>query len=375
MFHPDHGIDMRAVFEKYFELCAVKAGEHAVILSSASSPGLPGPWAYRTEYVKAAGEALAALGATSFHMELPAVPKPWLPLGGEAPGAALTPGMGTTSLETLPVAVDTLRQADFVVDLTFTLFSKELDRILEAGTRLTMVLEPPEALVRLFPSPALKEALTRGKEMWDQGPTRTLRVHSKHGTDMSMAIGELTAFFECGYADEPGTWDAFPSGQMACCPDDGSSNGTIVVAPGDQIVLPYMRYVDSPVTLHVEDGYIRDIDGGTDARLIREHMENWHDPEVYAIGHQSIGLHPNARWDALATYGHDGMGMDGRIMKGGYILGTGPNTANGGTRNTPCHFDILMRDCTIELDGRKLVDAGTIVAEELDVSRDEVGFH
>jgi 2,5-dihydroxypyridine 5,6-dioxygenase len=41
----------------------------------------------------------------------------------------------------------------------------------------------------------------------------------------------------------------------------------------------------------------------------------------------------------------------------------GPNTEAGGLRNTPCHMDIPMRNCTIELDGVAVVRAGKVVQD------------
>ena len=57
--------------------------------------------------------------------------------------------------------------------------------------------------------------------------------------------------------------------------------------------------------------------------------------------------------------------MDPRIFYGAYLLGTGPNTLGGGTRNTPCHFDIPMRHCSAWIDGEQILDKGKVVPDDM----------
>jgi len=55
--------------------------------------------------------------------------------------------------------------------------------------------------------------------------------------------------------------------------------------------------------------------------------------------------------------------MDARAFAGNFLFSMGPNTEAGGLRNTPCHMDIPMRNCTIELDGVAVVRAGKVVED------------
>lgn len=368
MYQAEHGFDLAKIFKAEFELCKLKAGDTAVILSGASAPGLPGPWSYRREYVTAAFRAFEDLGVSAFHIEMPPIPKPILPIlhgPRSAAGQTVTAGMGGTPLAGLRPAMSALKEVNFVLDLAMTLFSPELAEMVGANAKVLIVCEPPEPCARLFPSQDLKRRLSNLIRRIDKGKTRTLTVTSEAGTNITMEIGQYSAAMECGFADDPGRWDAFPSGQGFCFANDHSGEGQFVLDRGDQVVLPYMRYIETPVTLTVKDGYIREITGGADARLISDHLESWHDPEVYALGHQSIGLHPNARWDASSAYGWDSLGMDARIFHGCYLLGTGPNSLGGGKRTTPCHFDIPMRNCSAEIDGEVILDKGRVVPDDL----------
>lgn len=364
MYQPEHGVDLVALFRDEFKMCKLSKGDKAAILSGYSAPGMPGPWRYRREYIDAAFRAFREMDINAFHLELPPVLKPSLPLSPKARSAG-TAGVGTSALGGLTSALGALKDVDFVLDLTMSLFSPELAEIVAGGPKVLIVCEGPEASLRLFPSEDLKRRLESAERRMAKGGRKTLRITSDAGTDVTMDLGQYATFIECGFAPEKARWDAFPSGQVGCFPDDGSGEGVFVIDSGDQVVLPYQVYIQQPVKMFVRDGYIREIEGGADARLMRDHLESWEDPEVYALGHQSLGLHPNARWDALSVYGWDTMGMDSRIFYGGFLLGTGPNTLGGGVRNTPCHFDIAMRNCTIEIDGEVLIDRGEVVAPDL----------
>ena len=46
-----------------------------------------------------------------------------------------------------------------------------------------------------------------------------------------------------GYADEPGHFDHWGAGHIHTFPNEGSAHGTVVIQPGDIIILPYCRYV------------------------------------------------------------------------------------------------------------------------------------
>jgi 2,5-dihydroxypyridine 5,6-dioxygenase len=57
------------------------------------------------------------------------------------------------------------------------------------------------------------------------------------------------------------------------------------------------------------------------------------------------------------------IGMDGRAFYGNFLFSTGPNTEGGGTRNTPCHIDFPMRNCSVSLDGVAMTVNGEVIPE------------
>ena len=103
--------------------------------------------------------------------------------------------------------------------------------------------------------------------------------------------------------------------------------------------------------------------GGSEAEYLRDYMKYFDDPEVYGISHVGWGLQPRAQWTAMGLHDkNDGMCMDARAFDGNFLFSTGPNTEVGGTRKTPCHMDIPLRNCTVIVDELTVVNEGKVVA-------------
>ena len=46
---------------------------------------------------------------------------------------------------------------------------------------------------------------------------------------------------------------------------------------------------------------------------------------------------------------------------GNFLFSIGPNTDAGGDRRTPCHLDIPMLRCLLQVDGQQVLDKGAVV--------------
>jgi 2,5-dihydroxypyridine 5,6-dioxygenase len=127
--------------------------------------------------------------------------------------------------------------------------------------------------------------------------------------------------------------------------------------------LTFKRYLENPITLTIEDDYVTDIAGdGIDADLFREYIAAWGDREAYAVSHIGWGMNPAARWDSLAMYDRrDVNGTELRAFAGNFLFSTGANET--AKRFTLGHFDLPIRNCTVDLDGTTVVDAGTLQGE------------
>jgi 2,5-dihydroxypyridine 5,6-dioxygenase len=58
-----------------------------------------------------------------------------------------------------------------------------------------------------------------------------------------------------------------------------------------------------------------------------------------------------------------------RVFPGNFLFSTGPNTQGGGKRTTRGHYDVPMRDCTLMIDGKTIIDSGRLVDPKMIVER------
>jgi 2,5-dihydroxypyridine 5,6-dioxygenase len=275
----------------------------------------------------------------------------------------LEPAMDSRSLHENKVAMQALKSSEMVIDFLglHLLRRGEQEEVMKAGTRILYVIEPPDALVRLIPTEDDKGRVRVAEACIRKA--KSMHVTSAAGTDLRVQIGEYPILSEWGYSDERGHWDHWPAGFIATWPNEGGAQGTVVLCPGD-IIFPFKSYVRDEIRLRIRDGYIREIEGSVDAELLREYMGEFNDPEAFAVSHLGWGLNPRARWSRLALLDkHQTNGNDGRAFAGNFMFSTGPNTDAGGKRDTLCHLDIPMRNCSVSLDNIPMTVDGKVVAD------------
>ncbi len=329
-----------AAWRQVLSLSKLSPGERVVVLTSENSdPAL----------IAAASHAAEDLGATVIRLHIPPV------FDTAQLGTDPTAVTGESPIDGNPVAIEAMKAADLVIDLVFLLFTPGQKEVLASGTRMLLAYENAETLVRLVPTEDDRRRVLAGKAAFAAG--RTMRVTSAAGTHLKAAIGANPITAEYGYVDEPGRWDHWPSGFVARVPDAESAEGTVVLAPGD-IILPFKSYVQQPITLTIEKGLITRIEGGFEADFMRQYIEDFAEPDAFAVSHLGWGLQPRARWTSMGLYDKDPtIGMEARAFAGNFLFSTGP----GNGRKTRCHLDIPMRGCSFYVDDTPMVLDGRVI--------------
>jgi len=335
--------DLISAWKRVLRLSRLQPGQVVTILTGADT---------HPQTLRCAITACADIGARLNRLDL-------LPVNGEKSLSRDSLAyLGTTPLTDNPAAIAALKASDLVLDLMTLLFSPEQHEILAGGTKILLAVEPPEVLVRLTPTEEDRVRVCAASEMIKSA--REMRVTSAAGTDLRATLGDFPAIREYGFVDEPGRWDHWPSGFVLTWPNEGQSNGRIVLDRGD-ILLPMKEYVTDPIELTIRDGFVRRIEGGLQADILKEYMASYEDPEAYAVSHLGWGLQPRASWAMLGQYNKEThIGMDARAFEGNFLWSMGPNNEAGGSRTTACHIDIPMRHCTVELDGTATVIDGVV---------------
>ena len=338
------------LFRKELQLCRVQAGETICCVSDLGT---------RRAYIEAAFAAADDLGADIYEMCVNSIPS-WTKVGVPTVGKC----KGT---------LEAIRQADMLVCLHIPLFTAWLKEVMEGGTRVLMIIDAPDDLEQLMAPPGLKEAVKHAHQRLAQ--TREMRIVSDAGTDLTVKCGEYPVMSQWGYADERGHFDHWGAGHVHTFPNEGSANGTVVVQPGDIVVLPFCRYAQDQMRIEIREGFIRKIEGGLDAKLMNEWLEDNRrfdgDMDGHAVSHLGWGLNPQARWYNIALNGDapERSHAGARTFPGNFLFSTGPNSQGGGKRTTKGHYDVPMRDCSIMLDNDLILDKGRFADPKMAVPR------
>lgn len=328
--------DLVSLFTEELKLCKVKAGETVLFYAGAQYA--------RPEYIGATLAAARALGAEAYALTAPA--------GSEG-----------------KLLEQAFKAANLVVG-QIPLYTDAHNAALAAGTRTLMVGEEAGNLRRLFPNDVvIKRTYAGAKRM---AAAKEIRVTDSAGSDFTLRKDGRKGHAQVGISDRPGRWDHWPSGLVACGPLEDSAQGVYVVQPGD-VILGLRQYCQNTIRITMEKGRLTKIEGGTDAQMLREHLQRYEaakDPkgnlsDPFRIAHAGWGTEHRAQWHT--------MGMDSESMYGNVMVSIGRNMFDskdefaglGGKNYTPVHVDVCCRYKKLYLDGTLIVDNNKIVVPEL----------
>lgn len=330
-----------------FQLCGVRKSEVCAVLSDAGT---------RDDLRTASMEALLRLDAHAFQVVLPEV------VGEPTGSGRQSEQVGQGQLHRIAPALTALQQSGFIIDLTTSfgglIHDPARDALLEKGARILHIAEHPDILCRMLPDEDLRQRVEEA--VGKLRAASIMRVTSEAGTDLTINLRGAVVNGLYGFTDEPGRLDVFPAGFVAAYPARDSVNGKLVLNTAD-IDLNFMRLIDGPVELTIENDYITRIEGdSTHAHLMRDYMASWGEKDAYATSHVGWGLNKKARWTGFAFFSpHETEGMEARAFAGNFLFSSGANRFAG--RYSHCHFDLPMRNCSVYLDDVPVVVDGNLV--------------
>ncbi|MHB8763483.1 MAG: aminopeptidase [Deferrisomatales bacterium] len=182
---------------------------------------------------------------------------------------------------------------------------------------------------------------------------RTARVVSAAGTDLCMEVEGRPGLALHPVFRKPGHFAIVPFYyEVACAPVEGTARGT-VVTDGTVVGLPGLNGVlAEPIRWTVEGGRVTAIEGGREARRLRELLPAFGE-NANCIAELGIGMNDRMR-NVLV-----GNRRDNAIF--GHIhIALGRNQDLGGDVWSPLHADFLTMDVRLELDGETIIDQGRL---------------
>lgn len=260
------------------------------------------------------------------------------------------------------LVAEAMKQADVVVTVpTEGLTHADATReAMESGTRFVMlpcandVGKNDDIIYSLLPKTSdeimeLAELTTRLGDLLRK--SKKLRLTTALGTDLTLFIGELKMFVCTGICNQPGMLQYIPTGQLAIGVDPGSANGRFIV---DCSISPLARPVEEPVTFIVQNGYITDVTGSTEAENYKKLMDSAGNPAVFNIAEVGFGTNPRAKIT--------GNPLGDERLYGSAHIGFGSNAAFAGQIHAGgWHNDAVFSKVTLYVDDKLIIDEGNFL--------------
>ena len=279
-------------------------------------------------------EALAARDGIPLVARMPA---PHLP-GAEPPGAVAA----------------MMLEAGAVIELTSLFIGSSLARRNATGRGVRYLAMPGVRVETFRPGgpldvdfERLRADAERVGRAW--GSAREFRLTSRGGTDLRGSVEGRPGRVLHGMAREPGAYMAPPDIESGTAPVEGTASGTVVI-DGDLLFMGPGPLADA-VALHIEDGRMVGIEGAERARLTSM-LERCADERMANLAEVSVAFNPAGTICSVP--------METESARGTAHIALGNSIAYGGEVNAVAHLDCVMRDATLELDGRAVMIEGTV---------------
>lgn len=252
-----------------------------------------------------------------------------------------------------PTVAAAMLEADVIITPVYRSIthSSAVEEAKNEGARIiSMVKFTPEQLVRggLYADyegmrPYCKEMARKFSE------ADKARVTSPQGTDVTFGLEGRDGNAHPGITADPGEFTALVHIEANISPVEETTEGTMVF--DGAIPNLDIGVLETSVEMDVTNGSVTNIRGGREAEKIRRVWAEHDDPAVYNIAQLAVGMNPECE-EFNGWFSND----HGRY--GNVHVGIGTSSNLGGTTRAPVHFDAMMAEPTLVLDGETVVKDG-----------------
>jgi leucyl aminopeptidase (aminopeptidase T) len=257
--------------------------------------------------------------------------------------------------------LDTVADAMATADVAFTCTTHAIThtrarlRAAEEGTRIGVLRGVTEEMMVDGAMTVDFEALRRRTEAMAQLLTdaEEVAVTSDKGMDVEFSVEGCQSYSLDGYFHEEYGFATLPPGEAPTHPAEGTANGTVVI----DAAMDNLGHLEEPIELTLEDGFVVDVEGGTQAAELEEIFETA-DENARNLAEFAIGTNPRAK--LIGNTAED------KKREGTIHFAVGDNESLGGTLKSEIHLDGVIKSPTVTLDGTTVVDNGTLRRELLE---------
>lgn len=273
--------------------------------------------------------------------------------GQYTPGASIhiMPEIQDTGFEPEPTVATLMRQFDIVLLITSKSLSHSQARRRASRNKSRIVSLPnvqEESLRRAIQWPAKTMLYTSLKLADILSIGKNAHLTSEAGTDLTLSIARMRGFADTGLVHKIGHFSNLPAGEGCIAPTAGSANGVLIIDGS----FPEIGLLHSPVRVLIKNGYAARISGEEDASKIRQILKPFGKPGRN-IAELGIGTNP----DALLT----GFTLEDEKSLGTVHIGFGNNLSFDGKVNAKCHFDAVIKNPTLIIDGKTILEKGKML--------------
>jgi leucyl aminopeptidase (aminopeptidase T) len=196
----------------------------------------------------------------------------------------------------------------------------------------------------------LREWTMKMVKAWTEG--KKVHLTTELGTDLTADITDRVGVGGTHTLENFGVelhGVAFPNGEAAVAPVEGTPNGTVVI----DTTIQHPGSLKSPVKWLVEEGRIVKIEGGVEAKMFEDWLDKYGDDNSRVLSEIAIGTN---RWAKVT-----GSMREDRKIWGYCHVGFAMNLDIGGKVKSNIHGDGVISKPTLYIDDKLIVDNGNIV--------------
>jgi leucyl aminopeptidase (aminopeptidase T) len=176
---------------------------------------------------------------------------------------------------------------------------------------------------------------------------RSARLTTPTGTDFTFSLSRMKGYADTGMIHEPGRFSNLPAGEGSAAPVQESAQGKLIIDGS----FAKVGRIEQPVSMSVKEGHVIRITGGEEAIQIRKLLRPYGKPgrNIAEIG---IGTNPRAKVT--------GCTLEDEKSLGTVHVGLGNNVSFGGKVAVGCHFDGVLLNPTLVIDGKTIIEDGEL---------------
>lgn len=173
------------------------------------------------------------------------------------------------------------------------------------------------------------------------------QVTADNGTDTVFGLEGRTGNSHAGVVEEPGEFSACINIEANVSPVEGTAEGTVVF--DGAIPNLDIGVLEEDVRMEIEDGRVVDVEGGREADRIARVWAEQDVDAVYNIAQLAVGMNPECTE-------FNGWAQNDHGVYGSAHVGIGTSVTLGGVTRAPVHFDAMLAEPTLALDGEVVLE-------------------